>query len=314
MADLAKLADSVQYTASEYGEIFVKNLQKAGSVIDYCGIVIPNVVDKVEVPLFNGAEVSVLQPDNLDCSFDDEGDKQEFASKEIEIDRVKINESQCIERLSPLRSKKLWNGGFDDFENTDYYQVMLDDIIRRAAVDMNIEAFGNGTKSVVVKALADPDTIKVEGTTLTVQNIIEELNKVYENMTDAMTLNGFYTEDYDPEMIVSTKTFKLLKQVLATAPTGNNVQLPQLTFTGEGKNIKIYFMSIEIKPNAFIANDTIFVTHTGNMAFVADILDEVGVIKAGRFPAPNENKLWFKGQFGYKVDYIDSEAVLVYQA
>lgn len=310
--DYTKVADTMEYSPKLFGELWVKAMEKAGSLAEFAGIVIPNVVDSVSIPVFNGAVDPVLKEDNLDCEFTPGDEKTEVVEKEFKIRRKKVNETQCIEKLNVLRSKGIWNGGFEDFENTDLYDVMIEDIVRRLAIDMNAEAFGTGENSVVTRALADGDTIKIEATTLTKANIVDELEKIYEAMTPEMTLEGVYTDDFKPEFIVNAKTFKLAKMALTLAPTDVNVQLPKLTFEGTGANMKVYFMGIEIKVNNALGDNVIFVTHTGNLALVGDMLDDAKSIKAGRFPAPEENKLYFKTQFGYEFDYIDPEQVIIY--
>lgn len=315
MADL--INNNLSYTTKNETEWFYQVLKKAHTLEGDYVRVIPNVTKKVRVKKLVMADNTISQADARDCAWTP---KQRIAidGKEMDVENFKINEEQCLEQLDSVYSEEQFNSigaTKDEFpqglEEAAMFMVRnsLSNDVERILWGGSGNAVDGKQNGIIDKALADSNTIKVSGVTLSVSNIVTEIQKVYDAIPNSVLGEGEYEPVKAPVRIfVSVTAMRYLKQALSTVASEHQVVLP--SFTVDGK--KIFYLGVEIV-TAGIPTNVMVAGSRDNLVFLTDLLSDTQEVKlAHGNDLKDENMVYIKGAYRASGDYIFSEDVVIY--
>jgi hypothetical protein len=124
-----------------------------------------------------------------------------------------------------------------------------------------------------------------------VNNVIDAVESVFMKIPEDV----YNTYPVDRiKAFVSYNTFRNL--LVALTHTQNLVYKQAFTIGGETGQAVIHYLGIEIVPVKGIGNDTIIATHVDNIVIGTDLVSDFANIQLGKFPAPQENKIFVKGR------------------
>lgn len=309
MADILEVS-GCSYQVKDYPELFVKAMKKGSNNLLDNFTVIPNVTKDARVTKFMGVD-DILQADGRNCSWDP-STGQEMGEKDITVKNYKINAEECLEKLDNLRSRQIFeadpeiNGDMPD----NVYEAFRNDILRSVGLSIEKLAFGSGDDSLVTKLAADDDVVKVTGTTLTAANIIGEIEKVIDDIPDAVYQDQYFDNARGgAKLFVSIKAARLLRKAAGTSATSVNVLQPRLSYN-DGK---YYFDEVEIVPVASLATNTMVACSKANVVFATNLLDELTTLDIERGKnITDRNKLYAYMDFRAVFDYVFPDECVVY--
>lgn len=307
MADILN-ASGVSYSVQEYPELFIKAMKNGSNAIDHF-TVIPNVTKDAVITKFMGVN-DILQEDGRQCAWEP-SEGQTLGEKTVSVKNYKVNVEECLEKLDNLRSKQIFES---DGTNSDMPQsveeALRNDILRSVGLSIAKAAFANSGE-LIGKLAADSDVVKVQGTTLTAQNIISEIEKVVDALPEEVLADAAYDNQLGAaKLFISVKAGRLLRKAAGVAPTDINVLQPRLAF----KDGKYYFDEVEIVVVAALDANTMVAASKANLFFVTNLLDEATTldIERGR-NIKDRNTLYGAMAFRMGFDYVFGDEVVLYQ-
>lgn len=317
MANLIN-ATAIEYTPKNEKEYFVKAIRKGQTLAHDYLRVLPEVTKDAKVKKMVLAGGTVSQIDGRDCAWTP---KQRITidSKTMSVENFKINEQQCLSELDNLYSEMAWSSGATKTELPEgveqaimmQFQTALGNDLEKIIWGGNgniVDGFQNG---LVDKLLADPDSIKVTGTTINVSNVLSEIEKVYNAILNEVLGESWFEPERAPVRIfVDMNTYRYLRQALGTTATEYLVTAPNWTKDGD----VIRYMGIEIALVGLPAN-TMVAGSKDNMIFLTDLLADTTSIKAGNGNnLTDEDIFYIKGQYRASADYIFGDEIVIYSA
>jgi hypothetical protein len=309
--------NNIEFTPKLQPEYFVGAIKKGATLNGGYLRVLPNITKDTLVKKLVLSGGTVSQTDTRDCQWHPV-QRVSIDSKKMSVANFKINLEQCTDQLDSLFSEEVYNSiGANKTSLPEGLETVLMQAIQTSlGADIEKIIWGGAGNAVddwqhglIDKALADPDTIKVEGVTLSCDNILSEIQKVY----DALPNHVLGENLYDPErakvsIFVDFNAYKYLRQALSTTPTQYEVILPSFTYVD---NV-ISYLGIEIVPAGLPAN-TIFAGSKDNLVFLTDLLSDTVSIKAAMGNNVTDDEIWrVKGKYRANADYIFSDEVVVY--
>lgn len=320
MANL--LENKLEYTVKNVPDWFYKTLKKAPTIANDYVRVLPNVVHQARVKTLIAGD-TISQVDARDCSWSP-SQRITLDSKMLEVKNFKINEEQCLEDLDSVYSENIFNSigaNVTEYPTTPGESESLESVIMLHLQNMlanDIEsliwsdkAIDGVTDGIIADAVADSDTIKVTGTTLTSANIIDEVVKVYDSIPNNVLSMGFYEpEKAAVRIFMGISAYRFLKQALGKVSGEYQVVLPNFTY----ENGKIYYMGVEIVCIPALADNTMLAGSRDNLVVLTDLLADTSNIKVAQgADLRDENKIFYKGAYRFKASYIFSDEVVLYQ-
>lgn len=300
-------ASAISYGVKEYPELFVKAMKQADVLSHFT--VIPNVTKDALISKFMGVD-DILQEDARNCEWNP-SEGQTMGEKTASVKTYKVNVDECLEKLDNLRSRQIFES---DGTNSDMpenvFEAFRNDILRSVGLSIGKLGFGTGMDSLVTKLSADMDVVKIAKTTLTAQNILEEIEKVVDAIPDAVYQDQYFdTARGGAKLFVSIKAGRLLRKAAGTAPTGNNVLQPRLSV----KDGVYYFDEIEIVPISVLDADTMVAASKANIVFLTNLLEETTQLDIERGKSiPDRNKLYGYMDFRAGFDYVFGDEIVLY--
>ena len=250
---------------------------------------------------------NVLQKSQNDCGWNPTA-ALKLSEQLATVTDYKIQLEDCIEKFeSTWLVERMKAGANVDELPATLGEASLDIVGKSVNADIERMLFGgDATKENefdgIVKVLSGAtDTIKISGSTLTKANIINELEKVFTAIPEAVLQDA---ED-KVKIFVSYNSYRALKMALANVDS----QVIAAAFTVDGGVIR--YLGIEVVPAVGITNNQMVASNTENLIMLTDLVSDFSQIELGTFPKPNENRLWVKGalKIGVAVAY-PSETVL----
>lgn len=305
MAEMYNI-NGLSYQASRQPDWFTKALF-TGKIIDGGYVrILPNVKKSTYLNMLD-LDGNVLQKSQNDCGWNPTA-ALKLSEQLATVTDYKIQLEDCIEKFeSTWLVERMKPGANVDELPATLGEASLDIVGKSVNADIERMLFGgNATKDNefdgIVKVLsAATDTIKISGSTLTKANIINELEKVFIAIPEAVLQDA---ED-KVKIFVSYNSHRALKMALANVDS----QVIAAAFTVDGGAIR--YLGIEVVPAVGITNSQMVVSSTENLIMLTDLVSDFSQIELGTFPKPNENRLWVKGalKIGVCVAY-PSETVL----
>lgn len=296
----------ISYQASRQPEWFTKALF-SGKIIEGNYVrILPNVKKSTYLNMLD-LDGNVLQKSQNDCGWNPTA-ALKLSEQLATVTDYKIQLEDCIEKFEStwLVDRMKAGANVDELPAT-LSEASLDIVGKSVNADIERMLFGGNSANEnefdgIVKVLsAATDTIKISGSTLTKANIINELEKVFIAIPEAVLQDA---ED-KVKIFVSYNSHRALKMALANVDS----QVIAAAFTVDGGAIR--YLGIEVVPAVGITNGQMVVSSTENLIMLTDLVSDFSQIELGTFPKPNENRLWVKGalKIGVCVAY-PSEAVL----
>lgn len=296
----------ISYQASRQPEWFTKALF-SGKIIEGNYVrILPNVKKSTYLNMLD-LDGNVLQKSQNDCGWNPTA-ALKLSEQLATVTDYKIQLEDCIEKFeSTWLVERMKAGANVDELPATLGEASLDIVGKSVNADIERMLFGgDATKENefdgIVKVLSGAtDTIKISGSTLTKANIINELEKVFTAIPEAVLQDA---ED-KVKIFVSYNSYRVLKMALANVDS----QVIAAAFTVEGGVIR--YLGIEVVPAVGITNNQMVASNTENLIMLTDLVSDFSQIELGTFPKPNENRLWVKGalKIGVAVAY-PSETVL----
>jgi len=286
--------------------VFGGKLIEKGKITPITGVKESTLLNLLE---FDG---KILQPDKRDCGWTPE-QIMKLSEKELKIKTYKINLEQCIDALEQKRTVWMLKPGAKNTELPDSLEAATLEIIAietSKEIETMIFAGDSATDpdefDGAVKVLTDSaESVKITGVQLTKANILEEIEKLFLAIPEAVLEKG--TEKGTLAIFMSYSTHLLLKLSLSSLFNSNVVISTNWTIDGD----IIRYMGVEIVPVIGLNNSTMIAVDIDNFILGTDLLSDFENIRLGQFPAPNDSKVFIDGRLriGFTIPF-ESEAVI----
>lgn len=254
---------------------------------------------------------TLLQADNKDCAWTP-NQIAKLSEKELKVRTYKINLEQCIDDLERKRTIWMLSPGA---KNTELPQGLEDATMAMLApelskeIEIKIFTGDSSTTSTdfdgVLKILKDStEAIKVVGTTLTKDNVLTEVEKMFtamsENAEDALTAG---LEQNNLSFYVSSATILKVKMALASTFGSGVVINPNWGVEGD----TVRYMGVEFEPVKGMPTNDMVLAQSSNLVFGTDLESDLESMRLGSFPAPNDSKIFIDGRLrlGFVIPFED---------
>lgn len=311
MAEL--IVNNIEATAKQNPELFYNALQGSNTIKNDYFRVLPKV--KADSVLVNKLTVDtgLSQADGRDCAWDPTK-AATLDAKELELGKFKVNGEQCIEALDSFLSQ----AQYDAFKLGELPGSVEDVLMDRVAksIGLDIEKYiwtgvkaTDGVDGIVTEATGDSDVIDVTGTTLTVANVLEEIAKVYDAIPQAVLDEQYANpENGKVRIFVSPKTYRFVRQALATTPTDYNVTLPSWTIDGG----VVAYMGIEVAVAQGMADDKMLAAAKQNLVFATDLMSEANLEGEQGKSLKDKSIFYIRANYRLKASYVFGAEVVLY--
>lgn len=315
MANLLK--NQISYTPQIVPDWFTQAL-KGGKIIEKGYVrVIPNVTKDAYLRSLLADGNTISQKDDRDCSWNPT-QRITLKGKESSVKNFKINEEQCLQDLDSIWSEMAFSGGANKTTFPDGLEGAIMSVVQTAlSADIDriiVGGTGNAVDGIqdgiLDKALADSETHKVTGTTITAANVVGEIVKVYDAIPDEVINMGYFSpEKATVRIYVPIHVYRSLRQALGVEKGEYQVVLPNFTY----ENGVIRYMDIEIAVMPFLPANTMLAYSVDNVVFLTDLLADTASVAAEQGKTlKDENMFYIKGQYRANADYIFGDEIVVY--
>lgn len=324
MAANKMIQNNIQYTVKNNGEWFYQSLKKAHTLANDYVRVLPNVTKDIYLHKLVMAQNTVSQVDLRDCDWTPT-QRFQLDGVTMTLRNFKINEEQCLEALDSIYSEMVYNSigatkdkwpaahdGGESLESAIMFHLqnsLANDIERLIWGGSSANTVAGVQDGIIDKALADANTIKISGVTIDADNVLGEIQKVYDAIPDRVLNDG----EFEPtkaavKIFVSLKTMRYLKQALSTVPTNYQVVLPSFAIEGG----KVYYMGVEVVI-AGVPDDVMVAASRDNLVFITDLLSDTSEIRAQMGNNLYDEAKWYaKGAYRANAGYIFGDEIVIY--
>lgn len=269
-----------------------------GKLIDSGKIdVVTGIKESTLLNLIN-LEGSILQADSRNCAWTPE-QILKLSEKELKIKTYKINLEQCLDDLERKRINVMLKPGA---KNTELPESLEEATMSMLATELSSEIetkIFSGDSSVnsndfdgAVKVLTNStEAIKVVGVSLNKDNILDEIEKTYLSIPEAVLAKGL--ENGTLCFYVAYETLQRLRMALASVKNNNVIVAQNITI--DESNI-IRYLGVEFVPVKGLDGSTMIVADYTNFLLGTDLLSDTENIRLGQFPAPNDSKIFIDGR------------------
>lgn len=277
----------------------------------YIGNVFTDVKNKMEIGYLSASSGLIkAYSDSFTSS-----DSLTLGKRTLQPGKFTINESLGASELELLFQNSQLAPGVGNVEGMNSLEnALVSFLVKKCSKAFDQIAFqSTGTTSantiyseitgLMARAAADSSTVKVTATTLTKANILDEVDKVYNAMSQD-------AKDGNIKIFMSEKSYGYWKQALAGLGLYNSVKSTDDSVIGTD----LYYDSrVEIVPTIGMADNKMFATPAENL-FIG--LDTEGDWSTVRFvdlrSTTNENIMTIRADFGMDINYGDSTCVTIY--
>ena len=251
-------------------------------------------------------EHTLLQPDGRDCAWTPE-QVFKLSEKEVKIKTYKINLEQCIDDLERKRINIMLKPGA---KNTQLPEALEEATMQMLAAELSSEieskifigdssVDANDFDGAVTVLKASAEAVKVTGATLTKANVIDEIEKVYNAISEEVLVKGL--ENDTIKLYVAYETLQRIKMALATVSN----QVISTAFTLEAEALR--YLGVELVPVKGLDNKTMIAADITNFMLATDLLSDTEEIRIGQFPAPYDSKVFIDGRLrlGFVIPFED---------
>ena len=324
MAANKMIQNNIQYTVKNNGEWFYQSLKKAHTLANDYVRVLPNVTKDIYLHKLVMAQNTVSQVDLRDCDWTPT-QRFQLDGVTMTLRNFKINEEQCLEALDSIYSEMVYNSigatkdkwpaahdGGESLESAIMFHLqnsLANDIERLIWGGSSANTVAGVQDGIIDKALADANTIKISGVTIDADNVLGEIQKVYDAIPDRVLNDG----EFEPtkaavKIFVSLNTMRYLKQDLTTVPTYSQVVHPSFAIDGG----KVYYMGVEVVI-AGVPDDVMVAASRDNLVFITDLLSDTSEIRAQMGNNLYDEAKWYaKGAYRANAGYIFGDEIVIY--
>lgn len=316
------VVNALSYDSKRDAKVFAELLAKSYTIENDNISIIPNIkTSSVKVNKFSATKSGLVQEDARNCAWDANGTLT-FGEKEIVPANLKVNVELCKEDLDQLLSQETYKSVKRGEMPPAIEDVILEQLQNAIGQDNEkliwtaSKTGGDACDGIITQATTDANVVKVSGTTLSSANVLAEIVKVYDAMPQEMLdANDKATSNADAvKIFVSPKTFRFAMQALSnqpSAPTNTNVQLPSFTKEGDAKNLRIFYLGIEIV-KAGVGDDTMFAAQIGNLVLATNLLEDANLKGQDGVGAKEEGMYYVKAQYRLAATYVFSTECVLY--
>jgi hypothetical protein len=264
-----------------------------------------NAKDKVKLGIHGFG--NVLQSDS--CSPTDQG-AGALSEKEVSVEAIAVYFSLCQRTLeqSFLSNRMKAGSNNADFLPADFSAYIGEELAKKIASDLEVVAFqGDVTGATYPVPLADglekemrldADVVDVAGTAITAANVIAEMTKVYNAMSDEVLAKE------DVAIYCSTNVIKAYKQALANA-------------SAEGfynqKDLTLNFLEVELVQAYGMSANRMIATYKENLALMTDLVSDLSeIIIIPQLSISGKREIIVSGAFKFKTSYAIGTDIVYY--
>lgn len=257
----------------------------------------------------------LLQADKSDCGWTPQ-EIMRLSEKELEVKTYKINLEQCIDELESKRIAWMLSPGARNQELPD---TLEESTLQLLAAELSSEIerkifTADSTKNAddfdgAIKVLSDSaEVIKVAGVTLTKDNVLAEIEKVFQSIPTEVVIKGI--EEGTLSIYVSYATYLKAKMALGGVYGENVMVSPNYTVDGE----VLRYMGVEIVPVKGLEDGQMIAADAKNFVLGTDLVSDLEEIRLGQFAAPMDSKIFIDGRLrlGFAIPF--EGEVVFYQA
>ena len=245
--------------------------------------------------------------DGQDCSWT-AAEALDVADKKLTVAAKKYTDEICGQKVEGLLSENA-------FQGTKRGQVpasLQDAAMRFVTRKIGYSVDGSVFSTLETAAAADADVIDVTATTFTRSNILEEVGKIYAEITPEMFSEAAATPDARLYMYMNSGDFyKYLLPALGEAATETNVVLPNFVYIKETG--KVFYLGVEIVPVAGITANNVLCGAYQNFIIGTDIIGGDAEVKIGYGSGiKDEDTLFIKSRWLIGATYVSGAEVVYY--
>lgn len=306
--------DELTYTPDSNPEWFARALFGA-SLIDRGIIrVITGIKHGVTLNLI-GLENKILQADGRDCGWTP-NQIFKLSEKEAYLKNYKINLEQCLDEFETTNlAQEMGPGARNEqmpaeLEDRALWLLAINiaNEIEVMIVSGNPDNDPNEFKGMQTILVESTEAIKIAGVTLTVDNVLGEIRKIY-NAIPEEVLQGEERETLNA--LISYDVRRLMRDALADKE--NTGMYPQFMLEeGDTRNPRIFYNGLEFIPVKGIDRNTIIVFDSRNTWLLTDLMDDLDTVRMGYFAAPMDNKYWVDGKMRLGFAILFEDECIIY--
>jgi hypothetical protein len=283
--------------------VFSKAILGAKTVDTFTQIL--NAKDKVKLGIHGFGDVM----QTASCNPTDQG-AGTLSEKEISVSAIDVYFTLCQRTLeqSFLSSRLSAGSNNPQFLPSDFQSYIGEELAKKIASDLETVAFqGDTTSGVYPTALvdglekemtADADVNDVTGTAVVVGNVIAELNKVY----DAISNDVLAKEDV--AIYVSSNIARVYRQALANASAE--------AFYNQ-KDLKMSFLDVEVIEGYGMSNDKMIASYKSNLTLLSDLVSDFSDIRIiPQLDLTGKHQIVVSGSFKFKTSYAIGSDIVFY--
>lgn len=322
----------LSYDVKHNPEIFGNLLEGAHTLKNGNISVLPNVKsNQIKLNKFTTTKSGLVQEDDRDCAWEPNG-AITLAEKTVSLVNLKVQMEICLDELDKLYSQEQYKAVRRGEMAPDFETFVLKYV--QNAIDLDNESFiwtasvssGAPLDGIITQAVADAATNSgagteftsantVTGTTLSSANILGEIVKVYNKIPQAV-LDAHYQAQKDEDkckIFVPATAFRYAMQALSSssAPTDVNVQLPAFTKEGDAKNLRIFYLGVEIVI-ANVGTNNMFAAQVGNLVVVTDIMSDATIEGERGKEMKTKNIYYMECKYKFAATYVKGDECVLY--
>lgn len=317
MANVYKIS-GLSYTPHENMEWFTRSIY-GGRLVQGGYIRVLTDIKGEELLSQIDLENKILQADGKDCAWTP-NQLIKLSEQKARVKTYKINAEQCIDELENKRTAYMLSPGAkndelpDELEAATLYllAIGLSNEIEQMIIGGDETKDPNDFNGMVKTLLSSPDSIQLQGQTITVANVLELVEEVYDALPEAV----LQAEDSGiAYMFVSYATRRKLRRALAKA--SNQVLYPSFTLEDSDKrNPKVFYEGVELVPvksTSYTNIDNTIIAMIGtNALLLTDLMSDLENIELGQFPAPHDSKVFMRGRLrlGFAIPFADECVIM----
>lgn len=297
----------VDYKKGEAG-LILSEMILGGKMLEgkYVGRVFTGIKDTMNIT-YGSSDSGLIQ--DYSCTFNN-GDSFTFVDRVLTPAKKSVMETICLDEAEQMWQAEEMSAGMQNsgLPNTLENFVAFH-VAKKVSRAIDRELFiGTGTTQAtgfITRALADSNTVKVTGATITKANVLSAITTVY----NALTENAF--EYGDVKIFMSKSNYSLYKQAVADLGLYNGA----IRVDGAKVSMPLWFdEEVEVVYIPNLPSTRIFATSASNLFIGTDLQSDTNsVIVSNQYQAGGTLDRSVRIRMDYKIDanYADPAVVVV---
>jgi len=282
--------------------IFGGKLIEKGKITPIIGVKDSTMLNLVDL------EGNILQAETGNCGWTPK-QMAKLTEKELKVKTYKISLEQCIDDLERKRTIWMLSPGA---RNQELPATLEDATMTILASELSSEIEtkifkGDSSSSAndfdgAVKVLTDStEAIKLTGVALTKANILEEIEKVFSAVPEAVLVPGMQNGTLN--IYVSYQAYVKVKIALGGLWGDNVVVSPNFSVEGD----VVRYMGVEIVPVKGLEDNEMIAADAKNFLVGTDLVSDLEEIRLGQKAAPQDNIIFIDGRLrlGFAIPFED---------